>query len=306
MNIDEIIHSEKYYELCDYHYEGQDFLPSATVRVDTASIPEFFDKISNKTEQYTVISPRCDFGVFEQAANLPCFDFIKWIKLMMTPQHGYNDLYLPARINKDKCKITDKYSLKCWSYTEATFNRIPDNVIYWYAVNCEINHPRVSAIPFGINGTDGDMSCAEAIANYDFSNTKRDKLLYVNFQFYNTDRVELWHYFNRMNHPQITCKRDVSFDEYLDDLASHYFVLCPQGNGIDCYRTLESIYMGAVPIIEHRLGMQPYIDAGSHVVSVDNMFNISIEKLIDVVMQSRINMDISKYTWSYWKNIING
>lgn len=307
MDLNEIIHCEKYYELCDYHYEDEvrewEHLPSGVVRVDTASIPEFFDKVNGNGEKYVVISPRCDYGIHQQNVNLPCFDFYKWIKLAMRPEHGYNDLHMPARLNKKKCNIRDTYSIKCWSYTEATFSNIPLNVLHWFVVNCEITHPKVTTIPFGINGVDGDLSNAEAIANYKFTKS-RDKLLYVNFQFYTTDRAELWHYYKNINHPQVTCKRDVGFDEYLDDLATHRFILCPAGNGIDCYRTLESIYMGAVPIIEHRLGMSPYIEAGSHVVTADNLFSINLDKLIELIVQRQINMDTDKYTWSYWKNII--
>jgi hypothetical protein len=39
---------------------------------------------------------------------------------------------------------------------------------------------------------------------------------------------------------------------YFDKLVQSLFVLSPQGNGIDCYRTWESIYAGAIPIVLKR------------------------------------------------------
>ncbi|MGC1851316.1 MAG: hypothetical protein WA687_02620 [Solirubrobacterales bacterium] len=36
---------------------------------------------------------------------------------------------------------------------------------------------------------------------------------------------------------------------YYSQIASHRFVLSPEGNGIDCYRTWETLYLGAIPIV---------------------------------------------------------
>lgn len=36
---------------------------------------------------------------------------------------------------------------------------------------------------------------------------------------------------------------------YYSQIAAHRFVLSPEGNGIDCYRTWEALYLGAVPIV---------------------------------------------------------
>jgi hypothetical protein len=38
-------------------------------------------------------------------------------------------------------------------------------------------------------------------------------------------------------------------NEYLDNLASHKFAICPEGNGVDCHRTWECYYMGVIPIL---------------------------------------------------------
>ena len=39
-------------------------------------------------------------------------------------------------------------------------------------------------------------------------------------------------------------------ESYLEDLASSYFVLSPRGHGLDCHRTWEALYMGAIPIVK--------------------------------------------------------
>ena len=40
-----------------------------------------------------------------------------------------------------------------------------------------------------------------------------------------------------------------SYEDYLKKLGTHKYVLSPPGNGADCYRTLESVYMGCFTFI---------------------------------------------------------
>jgi hypothetical protein len=39
------------------------------------------------------------------------------------------------------------------------------------------------------------------------------------------------------------------FYSYIENLASHQFVLSPPGNGIDCHRTWEALYCKCIPIV---------------------------------------------------------
>jgi hypothetical protein len=47
---------------------------------------------------------------------------------------------------------------------------------------------------------------------------------------------------------------------YYSQIASHRFVLSPEGNGIDCYRTWEALYLGAVPIVMVSSSMSAFRD----------------------------------------------
>ena len=48
------------------------------------------------------------------------------------------------------------------------------------------------------------------------------------------------------NHPE----QQDTYEEYLKKLATHKYVLSPPGNGADCYRTLESVYMGCLTFVK--------------------------------------------------------
>jgi len=310
----DLIYAARYTEICDYRWS--DFednnleLPSGIWHVDTASIPQFFRRIQidgNNSRRYAVVSPSCDFGVCLQKYNHPCRDFEKWLSLQINEGHGYNDLQMRARINRERCRESDTYSIKCWSYTEATFPIIPNNVVEWFLCNCAINDYRCVPIPFGIAGNKNDLTNANKIYNYKFDKP-RDKLLYVNFQFYNTDRFRIFQHFSKRFYQYlVTCKHQIPFDEYLEDLATHQFVLCPPGNGYDCYRTLEAIYMGAIPIISSDPPcFLPYNQELYPVYVIDNFYQID-PALITQTYKETVNhmgQDSTKLKWPYWKNRI--
>lgn len=45
-------------------------------------------------------------------------------------------------------------------------------------------------------------------------------------------------------------RRPLQYHEFLCNMRSYEFVLSPPGNGIDCHRTWEALYMGCVPIVK--------------------------------------------------------
>ena len=311
----DLIYAARYTEVCDYSWDkwkGVKVIPGGIWHVDTASIPEFFETISlpsNNFKEYVVVSPSCDFGVCLQKYNHPAYDFSKWISLQANNGIGYSDLpQLPARINREKCVETDTYSIKCWSYTEATFNEIPYNVKHWFLVNCNIQDERVTPIPFGLLGNKDNLENIKQIKNYN-KQKNRDKLLYVNFQFYTSDRFELFKHFSGFGSEFVTCKQKVSFDEYLDDLATHKYVLCPPGNGWDCYRTLETIYMGAIPILENICPcLSPYYKLEYPIIGIPSLY-MAIPDVLESSYKNIMenwngNINIEQAKWPYWEQKI--
>jgi len=330
----DLIYAGRYTEVCDYKWDDYTQqpankldLPSGIWYVDTGSIPEFFSIITNmfnRYKKYVVVSPSCDFCVCEQRYNHPAYDFEKWVGLQLTPGHGYNDLHMAARIDRARCSESHKYSIKCWSYTAATFPEIPNQVVKWFLVNCEVKDERLIPIPFGIFGNKKQLDNANLIDIRRQLSKERKKLLYCNFQFYTTDRYRIFKYLKDRFPDRITFKHECSFDEFLDDLATHKFVLCPTGNGYDCYRTLETIYMGAIPILEHKMGaVEPYLELAYPFLIMPSLFAID-PVMLDTVYEKIINewypleemrvggpprqredrTDLTRALWPYWRDKI--
>jgi hypothetical protein len=95
--------------------------------------------------------------------------------------------------------------------------------------------------------------------------------------------------------------------EFRRKLTESLFVLSPPGNGIDCHRTWESIYLGAVPVIKRsKLAESIYSDLPIQVV--DDWVDIcskSRKQLEDsyLLMRKRSN---EKAYFEFWKLLISG
>jgi hypothetical protein len=138
---------------------------------------------------------------------------------------------------------------------------LPPNVAAAYATNNELADDRVVGVPLGVR--------INKVRALQFVRQNRggakNGLLYGNFTlndlYYRPDRSGVPHVRARLvdrlrGAPWASL--DISDDHREDpadqirfyaQTASHRFVLSPEGSGIDCYRTWESLYLGAIPIV---------------------------------------------------------
>jgi hypothetical protein len=95
----------------------------------------------------------------------------------------------------------------------------------------------------------------------------------------------------------------VSFKDYISNVHSHPFVISPQGNGIDCHRTWEALYMGSIPIVKRSVLTEFFSDLPMLIVED---WSILTEELLSIVydeIKSR-TYDYSKMTLSFWEKEI--
>lgn len=92
--------------------------------------------------------------------------------------------------------------------------------------------------------------------------------------------------------------------EYLIDLARSKFVLSPRGNGLDCYRTWEALYMGAFPVV--RSSEIDSLFENLPVLIVDEWENVTEAFLKEKYSE----MEAKEFQWEklhpeYWFKLIN-
>lgn len=130
------------------------------------------------------------------------------------------------------------------------YSRSNLNPLKWFAMNS--NCDTVENLPIGIpEQRHGKMHLIHKLNN---KSIDKEYLTYLNFNpNSNADRLECIKYTKLHNHynPSVlTTDLDEAAEyNYLLDLKKSYFVLSPNGFGIDCHRHWESIQMGAIPIV---------------------------------------------------------
>jgi hypothetical protein len=106
--------------------------------------------------------------------------------------------------------------------------------------------------------------------------------------------------------PWATIDRGINgseFDRYLENLYTHKFVVCPEGNGMDTHRTWECLYLGTIPIEKRNINNQFYADLP--ILLVDDWEEVTEEFLEAAFpMFKTQTWNMKKLTFEYWKNKI--
>ena len=61
-------------------------------------------------------------------------------------------------------------------------------------------------------------------------------------------------------HPLVTESAGLDYGAYLRELAAHHFCVCPPGNGLDCHRIWECLYLGVIPLVSARFRLYGFDD----------------------------------------------
>ena len=116
--------------------------------------------------------------------------------------------------------------------------------------NINLFHEKLSPLPIGIANSQWKHGNMEIINKISYQPIKKTHLLYINFNI-NTNIRKRQPIYNLFKKKKLgTFQQNQPFEEYLKILKSHKFCLVPPGNGIDCHRTWECLYLGVIPIVE--------------------------------------------------------
>lgn len=128
-----------------------------------------------------------------------------------------------------------------------------EKLVAWFAQNVERTHPKLFPLPIGIANRQWPHGNIEKFDHWKDQEKQhpewRTKLLYMNFTVKTNPkcRQPIWDLFASKDYCTAITGRSV--DEYLSDLVHHKFTISPHGNGLDCHRTWEALYMGCIPIV---------------------------------------------------------
>jgi hypothetical protein len=124
-------------------------------------------------------------------------------------------------------------------------------IVAWFAQNVEVIHPKLHPIPIGVANPMWPHGNVAILAHCESrkGSVPRDRGVYVNLSVW-TYPGERQRVCNLLaDKPYAYFSGQKSFEGYLLDLLTVRFVASPRGNGLDCHRTWEALYMGAIPIV---------------------------------------------------------
>ena len=129
-------------------------------------------------------------------------------------------------------------------------------ILHWYSQNCAFSpdSPRFTCIPIGLSQWNNQMKDVQEASDRGLSH-KNDKiqkkyLAAVAFQI-GSNPKERQPAFDHLclNNTFALCQ-DMKKDEFIKILAESKFVISPHGVGLDCYRTWESLLLGAYVVVK--------------------------------------------------------
>tara|TARA_R110002167_G_scaffold62693_1_gene177032 strand:- start:170 stop:1000 length:831 start_codon:yes stop_codon:yes gene_type:complete len=159
------------------------------------------------------------------------------------------------------------------------------NIIHWYAQNISINHAKLSPIPIGIANPKWPHGNKQTLKEVINKNNKKTNLVYANFTV-STNPTERNLCLEAVKRNGIDFVQGLPFDEYLDDLSRSMFSISPNGNGIDCHKTWESLYLKNIPIVTRSINSEQYSDLP--ILIIDKWSDLDILNLNEDLYKSKI------------------
>lgn len=150
------------------------------------------------------------------------------------------------------------------------------NLIKWYGQNINTVHPKLDSIPIGIANEQWEHGNESIILDVINSSFEKEKLIYMNFDI-NTNKLEREYCVNELSKKNIHMSEKLPFKDYLTELAKSYFVISPNGNGIDCHKTWEALYLKTIPIVTKSINIDYYKNLP--IIIIDNWKNLNPDVL---------------------------
>lgn len=233
-----------------------------------------------EVQDRNIISAASDYGPVHQIEYPPHQDIRRWLPMQSLEGLGYRDLYMPARLDQEKCLASHEYSIRSYSWTHSTFHELPECWNQWYCTNSEIHNIN---IPFGI-----DQESWAYIQKYK-DIPKLDRV-FCCWSHNTNERAS----YSRMLRGAggFVFFDELDKEQFIYELSSSKYCMCPEGNGKDSYRVLQALYAGVIPLLIKNK-WSPYRDLTGE---------INIEDLkITVGKQTDWNI----IDFDYWRNKID-
>lgn len=175
-------------------------------------------------------------------------------------------------------------------------------IIHWFAQNAKLSHRKLTALPIGIANAQWPHGDTAALARVAARARPRRSGLYVNFEVSTNPELRGPLLEALRGKPSAVMGRRRPYPDYLADMAQWRFCASPPGNGVDCHRTWEALYLGVIPVVtSSAAGLLDHLPC----IVVDNIAGVTLEELEAARLKLGGPFAWEKLSVSYWRERIH-
>ena len=177
----------------------------------------------------------------------------------------------------------------------------------WYAQNCYSTKEHIIPIPIGFENMKWDgRGLKEQTYNTFNVDVNPNKIAYLNCGNIHTNTAERQPCYNKCNAIDfiVVDSPKYKFPDYLARMSEFKFIISPPGNGVDCHRTWEALFLNRIPVIKS--GPLNRLYADFPVLFVDDWSDLVSMDLENEYLKLKSKTDRSVITQEYWNDIIKG
>lgn len=176
-----------------------------------------------------------------------------------------------------------------------------DKIIKWFGQNNFLNNKKVVSLPIGIARKKYPHGNTELLSRYS-QNIVKTSLCYKNFTVgTNYDERSAIDYITNKN--GIPMSNKCEHEEYIDNISRSMFVISPPGNGIDCHRIWECLYLRTIPVVKFHPVLSQFKEFP--ILFVDDWNEVTIDFLKSKLsIQTKFDTKLDKLSFNFWKNLI--
>lgn len=183
--------------------------------------------------------------------------------------------------------------------------RLFHNLTSWFGQNIMTIDSRCIALPIGLENdyVEGSIDKKKLLFAYMQKHQVPSRLAYLNCntKTYKADREDAY---SKIKNCTKVMHRTISNEQYYSDILDHDFIICPRGNGLDCHRNWEVLYLNRYPVMKRYHGLE-LVYKDLPVVFVDDWEEVTedlLNKKKNEFFSTTFNKEKLKFSW--WKDLI--
>lgn len=187
---------------------------------------------------------------------------------------------------------------------EKYFKYIDEKIIHWFAQNNISKHPKITPIPIGLENI-----CYGGAGKLKFYNKENNiepktNRIITNFNLKTnpTQRQAALDILKRITLADIDLEI-LPQKKHIDRLRNYRFVASPEGNGVDCHRTWECLYLKSIPIVTERYFINYFENLDIPILKIQDWSDLekySEEQLDKFYKENKDKFDTKHLHMEYW------